>query len=227
MTYDWSDVPNRLARLAAAAGADGVFGAGGAAGHRWSVEPALSAAEVSEIEDELGLLLPEEYRSFLLSVGSGGAGPAYGLFPVRRVEGRWRWEGDGADLTELDTLARPFPYVAAFNPADGLPEPPDEDSFDSVAAFNAAEDAYWEHHSQIVYRPEHSVGLLYLCHLGCALREVLVVSGESRGQMWADNTAEDGGFEPLIDGVGSRLGFAQWYRQWLDQSEAELADHAR
>ncbi len=121
--------------------------------------------------------LPGEYRSFLREAGAGGAGPAYGLFPVRRTDGQWRWAGDGADLTALGTLAQPFPHVEAFNPADGLPDPPHEEDYDSVEAFNAAEDAYWEQRDEVVCRPEHSTGLLYLCHLGCAYREALVVTG--------------------------------------------------
>ncbi|MFE9580959.1 SMI1/KNR4 family protein [Nocardia sp. NPDC006044] len=226
MTHDWSDVPDRLARIAETPGANEVFGASGPAGHGWRAEPSLTTAELSELEDQVGVALPEEYRAFLLTVGRGGAGPAYGLFPARRVEGRWRWEGDGAELTVLDTLAQPFPYIAAFNPAAGLPAAPVPADFDSVAAFNAAEDAHWEKHDEIVYRPAHSVGLLYLCHLGCAQREALVVSGKSRGRMWADSTAEDCGFEPLVDDAGTELGFTQWYRRWLDRSEAELTDRA-
>lgn len=166
--------------------------------------------------------LPGEYRSFLVEAGRGGAGPAYGLFPVRRVDGRWRWEGDGADLTDLGTLGQPFPHVEAFNPADELPDPPVEEDFSSPEDFNAAEDAYWEKHDEVVYRPEHSIGLLYLCHLGCAQREALVVSGPARGRMWADDTADGGGFRPLVDGDGTPLGFARWYRQWLDNAEAQL-----
>ncbi|MCO5998506.1 SMI1/KNR4 family protein [Actinoallomurus rhizosphaericola] len=217
---DWSDVRERLARLAAEAGAGEIFGS---RSHRWRLEPPLSAAELDEVEGQLGVELPGEYRPLLSGAGRGGAGPAYGLFPVRRVDGRWRWEGDGADLTDLATLARPFPHVAAFNPADGLPDPPDEDDYDSLDAFNAAEDAYWERHDQVVFQPEHSIGLLYLCHLGCAQREVLVVSGPARGQMWADDTADDGGFRPLADDDGTPLGFARWYRQWLDNAEARLS----
>ncbi|MFD9615432.1 SMI1/KNR4 family protein [Streptomyces sp. NPDC059083] len=226
MTYDWSDVPGRLVRLSQAAHANKVFGAGGSAGHGWHLESSLSTAELSEIEDQLRVVLPEEYRSFLLAVGRGGAGPAYGLFPVRRVDGRWQWEGDSPNLTDLDTLAQPFPYVAAFNPADGLLDPPDAEDFDSIDAFDAAEDAYWQKYDEIVYGPEHSVGLLYLCHLGCAQREVLVVSGASRGQMWADLNGDGRGFVPLVDDAGIRVGFARWYRRWLDRSEAELTNHA-
>ncbi|WP_019926437.1 SMI1/KNR4 family protein [Nocardia sp. BMG111209] len=218
MTHDWSDVPGRLARLAAVPDANKVFGA---AGHGWRLEPPLSTAEPGAVEGRLGVVLPEEYRAFLPAVGRGGAGPAYGLFPVVRVDGRWRWDGDGAGLTQLDALAQPFPYAAEFNPADGLPDAPVEAAFESGAAFEAAVDEYWEQRDEIVYGRRHSVGLLYLCHLGCALREALVVSGESRGQMWADNSADYGGFVPLVDDDGNRMGFAQWYRRWLDRSEID------
>lgn len=168
--------------------------------------------------------LPAEYRSFLLEAGTGGAGPAYGLFPVRRKDGQpWRWEGDGADLTDLGTLSQPFPHTAAFNPADGLPDPPAESDFGSVEAYEAAEDAYWAMREEIVFRPEHCIGLLYLCHLGCAYREALVISGPAKGQMWADDTADDGGFHPLTDDDGTPLGFARWYRRWLEAAEAQVS----
>ncbi len=102
-----------------------------------------------------------EYRSFLLQAGGGGAGPAYGRFPLRRAAGGWR--------------------------------------------------------------PEHSIGLLYLCHLGCAIREALVMTGPARGQMWVNDIASDGGYQPLLDADGARLGFAGWYRRWLDESGQAVA----
>jgi hypothetical protein len=64
----------------------------GALGHRWIVEDPLTQGELAELEVQAGVRLPEEYRTFLLHGGAGGAGPAYGLFPVRRVQGRWRWK---------------------------------------------------------------------------------------------------------------------------------------
>jgi len=169
----------------------------------------------------LDVKLPNEYRSFLLQVSRGGTGPGYGLFPVHRVDGRWRWEGDGADLTELGTLSRSFPHTDAFNPAAALPDPPDEADFASEAEFNEAEDAYWEQHDAVAFSPEHSTGLLYLSHLGCAYREALVISGPARGQMWADDTAVDGGFRPLREPDGSPLSFTGWYRGWLEQAEEQ------
>ncbi|MFS1299756.1 SMI1/KNR4 family protein [Streptosporangium longisporum] len=221
MTHsDWSNVRERLAQLAAAPGAGVVFGS---VSHGWTLEPPLGIDELAEVEAQLRTELPGEYRSFLLQAGRGGAGPAYGLFPVRRVDGRWKWEGDGADLTDVDTLDQPFPHIEAFNPADALPPPPDEEAFDSAEEFTAAEDAYWEQHAAVVHHPRHSIGLLYLCHLGCALREVLVVNGPARGRMWVDNTADDDGFRPLFDEDGKPLGFARWYRRWLGAAEDQVS----
>ncbi|MFD0631731.1 SMI1/KNR4 family protein [Catenulispora yoronensis] len=39
-------------------------------------EPTLTAAEISEVEHQCGVALPDGYRSFLMEVGSGGPGPA-------------------------------------------------------------------------------------------------------------------------------------------------------
>jgi hypothetical protein len=217
---DWSDVRDRLGRLAAARPAVDVFGV---SNHGWELEPPMAADELAEAEMQLNVMLPGEYRTFLLEVSRGGAGPAYGLFSLGLVDGRWQWAGDGADLTDLDTLDQPFAHHEAFNPADGLPAPPDEDDYGSEEEFNAAEDAYWEQHDGAVFKPEHTIGLVYLCHLGCALREALAVSGPARGQMWADNTAEGGGFEPLLDEHGRPIGFAHWYRRWLDEAESQAS----
>ncbi len=99
MTDQWWAGLRRRVEAAAAGPAGGeVFGA---FGHRWLVEEPLTLGELAELEAQAGVRLPEEYRDFLLRVGAGGAGPAYGLFPVRRVRGNWRWEGDGADLADL------------------------------------------------------------------------------------------------------------------------------
>jgi hypothetical protein len=215
---DWSDVRDRLAELSTGPHADKVFGS---TGHGWRLEPPLSTAELDELESQLDVELPAEYRSFLVQVSRGGAGPAYGLFPVQRVDAGWRWEGDGAELTDLKTLGQPFPHTDAFDPAIDLPDPPAREGFDSEDGFNDAEDAYWQQHDAVVFAPEHSVGLLYLCHLGCAYREALVVSGPARGQMWGDDTASDGGFRSLREPDGNPIGFARWYGTWLGQAEEQ------
>jgi hypothetical protein len=198
--------------LAGSIGSAKVFGGNS---HGWHLEAPLTESDLVELEFQLGVTLPAEYRSFLLEVSRGGAGPSYGLFPVRRVDGRWAWEGDGASFNKRDALTRPFVHIRAFNPADGLPPQP-QSPLD--------EEAWWEQRDKILYDPAHSAGLLYLCHLGCALREALVVSGPSRGQMWADDTADEEGFRPLQNPDGSRMTFADWYHGWLSESEQTAAE---
>lgn len=212
-SIDWSGVRDRVAELADRP-EDSVFGANG---HHFLLEPPLSQDELAELEEQIGVQLPEEYRSFLLEVSRGGAGPAYGLFPLRRIDGRWRWEGDGAELTELTRLGEPFPYTGFFDPAADLPDPPEEEDYASTEEFDAAQDAYAELHDRVAYDPRHTVGTIYLCHLGCAYRHLLVVSGPERGAVWADDTAGDGGLKPLTDARGDRVGFARWYLDWLDK----------
>ncbi|MDX6258559.1 MAG: hypothetical protein QOH84_247 [Kribbellaceae bacterium] len=221
---DWSDVPDRLKRLTRAPFASAVLGS---ELHHWKLESPLSLGELAELEAQLQVELPEGYRSFLLQAGRGGAGPAYGLFPVRRIAGRWQWEGDGAELSDLGTLSRPFPHVTAFNPANSLPEPPTPGDYTSPEAYEAAESEYWEHHDAVAFSPEHSIGLLYLSHLGCALRHALVITGPARGQMWSDETADGNGYSPLHDLDGAPLDFTHWYRHWLDTVAPRLTTPAR
>ncbi|WP_231953574.1 SMI1/KNR4 family protein [Actinoplanes derwentensis] len=211
----WPDVRPRLAALAARPGAAAIFGA---TGHRWKLEPPLAIFELAEVETQLGLSLPADYRAFLLQAGRGGAGPAYGLFPLGRESGRWHWTGGGASDGDSGPLTRPFAHIRAFNPFDELPARPEG---------GAADDEWWERYEDAVYDPAHSHGLLYLSHLGCALREALVTTGPSRGQMWADYMAEGDGFHPLQNPDGTRMTFTDWYRTWLTAAERTLDEACR
>ncbi|MEV3993578.1 SMI1/KNR4 family protein [Streptomyces sp. NPDC049837] len=103
---EWTGVRQRVEALGTSPESKEVFGA---LGHKWVLQEPLSHAQLSELEAQMKVRLPEEFRSFLVRVGAGGAGPAYGVFPVQRVQGRWRWEGDGAELADLSRLAEPFP----------------------------------------------------------------------------------------------------------------------
>ncbi|MGW1774062.1 SMI1/KNR4 family protein [Streptomyces sp. NPDC002104] len=218
----WNGVRGRVVALGARPGSGKVFGSHG---HGWALEDPLSAAGLAELEAQAGVRLPEDYRSFLTSVGAGGAGPAYGLFPVRRVHGRWRWEGDGADLADLSMLARPFPDHGPDPEALGalLAVRPEEEDFEEIEDFDDAIEAWDERWGALLFAPERTAGALVISHLGCAQREWLIVSGTHRGTVWSDCRADDADLAPLLDQAGQPVTFARWYLDWLH--EAELATH--
>lgn len=193
----------------------------GALGHKWVLEQPLNHAELAELEAQMGVRLPEDFRTFLLRVGAGGAGPAYGVFPVRRVQGRWRWEGDGAELADLSRLAESFPEQG---PDPKLLEElaarcPEEEDFDEVEEFDDAIEAWDERWNAVMFNPDRTVGAIVISHRGCALRDWLVISGAHQGTMWTDDRADEVDLAPLRNDGGAPVTFARWYTDWLCHAE--------
>lgn len=213
----WVGVRDRVRALADMPGAQEVFGFHGTG---FRLEDPLTPDELADLERYAGVRLPEEYRGFLLYVGAGGACPAYGVFPVRRNEdGTWAWHGDGGDMTLPTRLAEPFPVDrVAPDALDALvAERPEEDDYEDEDSFDAANDAWEERMGAALWSDEATVGAIRLCHLGCAQRQWLVVSGPERGRMWDDPRCDDADLEPL----GVTL--ADWYLKWLDEACAKAA----
>ncbi|GAA1233056.1 hypothetical protein GCM10009665_24200 [Kitasatospora nipponensis] len=218
----WVGVRERVHSLGSSAAGASVFGF---LGHRFSLDEPLTSAEMAGLERQIGVTLPEEYRDFLLQVGAGGAGPAYGVFPVRRLQGRWRWEGDGAELADLSRLADPFPRQG--------PDPelvralweqhPQEEDFEEIEDFDDAVEAWEERWEPVMFSPDRTVGAIVISHLGCAARQWLIVSGLEAGRIWSDDRADDRDLVPLTDEHGAPMTFARWYLNWLEQSEQRIA----
>ena len=57
-------------------------------------------------------------------------------------------------------------------------------------------------------------GAVPICHLGCALRQWLVVTGPESGNVWMDERVDDDGIRPLTTPEGDRVDFASWYSRW-------------
>ncbi|WP_067388558.1 SMI1/KNR4 family protein [Streptomyces sp. F-3] len=219
----WAGVRERVAAVGARPRSTEVFGA---LGHGFRLEEPLTAAEPAELETQIGVRLPEDCRQFLLTVGAGGAGPAYGVLPLRRTGAGWRWEGDGADLADLSRLAGPFPVqgpdAAAVRAL--LDECPEEEDFggpDGLEEFDARRESWEERWVEPMWNPDRTVGAVVICHRGCALREWLVLSGPERGRTWADARADEDGTDlvPRLDASGEPLTFARWYLDWLEAAE--------
>ncbi|MCX4538578.1 SMI1/KNR4 family protein [Streptomyces sp. NBC_01669] len=216
---DWPGVRERVLALAAVPGSDKVFGA---MGHGFALDAPLTAAEVADVQAWFGVELPEDYRSFLLHVGAGGAGPAYGAFPVRRDgSGGWHLVGDSPEEIEPGLLAEPFPGgvdpVAAVRI---LAERPDREDFDDLADLDVALEMWEERLAKIQYDPRSTAGALCLCDEGCGLTVWLVVTGSERGRIWRDPRCDGTDLHPMRNADGSPSDFAGWYLGRLAAAEA-------
>jgi hypothetical protein len=167
--------------------------------HGMRINPPLPVDDVAAVEARLGVMLPEEYRGFITRISDGGAGPAYGMFPLDKA----------LRLSRLDRmpelLAHAFPHVDHYDP-DKDPEVLDfYDRADAGEISEAEADARY-----------HRLrgGTLELCDEGCGYTHFLVVTGPARGTMWIDSRAGDAGFIPL------NATFLQWYERWLDDALA-------
>jgi hypothetical protein len=166
--------------------------------HRYRLNPPLADDDIRRFEAEHQIVLPPDYREFLARLGNGGAGPGYGLEKLGQTY-RAAWSESPGMLGEL---ARPFPHSDAWNadPLDGT-RPADEQY--------RRQDDYWS--------SRHVNGALPICDHGCNLRELLVVTGPERGNMWFDDRADWKGLYPDTKRGGGRLTFLDWYRIWLEE----------
>lgn len=193
----------------------------GAETHRFHIHRPLSQEVVQEFEVRYHVTLPSEYRGFLIHVGNGGAGPFYGLFKLGEMDdgfGHAPWTEDGGFV---GVLSQPFPYAGPWN---DLSEKPVHD--ESRENDQDWEDEYqrqlnaWE--DRVYWNTANVNGAVPICHLGCALRQWLIVTGPEAGNVWDDQRADYRGLSPLQQGRRKRVTFLQWYRFWLDESLRQL-----
>ena len=93
----------------------------GADAHRYELNDVISEAEIRSFESAHGIVLPEGYRSFLLEIGDGGAGPDYGLAELQHTHVDWQFSAR--------SLSVPFPLTEPYNPHEvpGLDDDDEED----------------------------------------------------------------------------------------------------
>jgi hypothetical protein len=197
-----------LARLAAADVHRTVFGA---STHGYALAPPWPEARVDAFERLHRVRLPEEYRRFVTTLGSAGAGPYYGLQAPAALEldafprvtsrittrsgevyesGTPKRPGFGA----TSSLSRPFPLDRPFEPSlvyDLPAVPPGAAPYD---------------------------GCLRLADIGCGYFDLLAVHGHGAGQVWNDTMAALHGARI----VPTHEGFLAWYEAWLRTSLTEL-----
>jgi hypothetical protein len=189
----------------------------GAQAHGFVMHPPLSEQVLRDFEARHRVTLPPEYRGFLIKVGNGGAGPAYGLFKLGEMDddfGHKPWTEDGGFV---GVLSQPFPHTGPWNDLSEMPANDESREFDLQC-----EDEYdrrleeWE--ERVYWNTANVNGAVPICHLGCALRQWLVVTGPEAGNVWDDLRADQEGLKPVQQPGRNRVTFLPWYHFWLDQA---------
>jgi hypothetical protein len=185
--------------------------------HRYQPSPCLTEAETIAIEQRFDIHLPDDYRTFLMEVGDGGAGPYYGLYTL--TQGIEIAARKARQETADAVLKRSFPLTSPLALRDRSDKA-------AVEAFLAE-----------IMKTSYVHGTLPLADFGCGIDALLVVTGEVRGTMWLDDRGSDNGVWPIciVDGkadftIGLQhvydggdpaelqyLDFARWYEYWLDE----------
>jgi hypothetical protein len=213
MSPDYANIVAKLEALRNNPPSGRVFGSDT---HDFKMHPPLGEAAIREFETMHRVVLPTEYREFLKYVGNGGAGPAYGLFRLGQVDdgfeySDWR-ENDGF----IGILSEPFPHSAPWNNLEGEPDfealhkgqPVSDEDYDRLFAT-------WE---AKYFNTQNINGAIPICHLGCALRQWLVITGSERGNVWNDHRADHRGVFPVTGALGERITFLMWYQNWLNDA---------
>jgi hypothetical protein len=175
--------------------------------HRYKFNPCLTKDTLLSFEKSFGLILPADYKSFLTQIGNGGSGPAYGLLPLLG----WNIE---LKINDNNFLSKDFPHIDKWNVTKGFDT--DNEDYTETEEFQNWEEEY--------FSSKHITGSLRICHYGCAIYYLLVVTGNSTGQIWVDDRANDCGIYPAISkSAGKRLTFLEWYNEWLTESLNQFA----
>ncbi len=182
----------------------------GAESHRFRLNPCLPEQDVVAFEERYGIRLPADYREFVTSVGNGGAGPYYGLFPL----GCWDGERGGVEpwvqgKYPVGSLATPFPLVEKWNEPGSSPAVVDADR---AVREDPLEGGYFFSLD----------GAMPICHEGCGHMIWLVLTGAEAGRLWYDSRVSDAGLGPVLLADGSRAAFSSWYGAWLEKAVGAL-----
>jgi hypothetical protein len=185
-----------------------IFGAGE---HRFELNAPLSEQEAQRFEALHRIKLPAEYRHFVTTIGNGGAGPTYGFFPLGLMDHVFELSPWANAEGFVGVLSEPFPHACEWNDLSGKPEE------NGLSSENPEYEKKYDEFERRYWSGSIMNGAIPICHVGCALRIWLVLSGAQAGNLWYDKRADFGGIMPLKRDEGSPLTFDAWYQQWLDQ----------
>jgi hypothetical protein len=183
----------------------------------------VSAGEIKEFELVIGCDLPEDYRKFLLRIGTG-VGPYYGLWSFDNIR------------KELNSIYEDYQdeYNVRARPCD---------------SFELEESAFLSESSEgkkaiLIDAPKNPGGFLPICHQGCEYLNVMVLSGVLRGKVfgtsafastnaqWISATRPPGIVSPprkyaQLPKLPKCPTFSEWFAGWTDNALRDLAMEGR
>jgi hypothetical protein len=173
-----------------------------------SAPPTLSpitSARIQEFEQRCGVVLPDEYRAFLLTVGDGAPGPWGELVPLG-----YEPDPSTGDLGPLSDefcarICEPFKGIG-----DGELDEHDEDEDEEDEEDDDGEswdEVNWD-------------GVLPLAWGGDTMWAWLVVTGPERGRVWE---TENGDWFPAATPLCRPVTFREWYAVWLHEMQTRTA----
>ena len=155
------------------------------------VGPRLAEPDLVRFEQEHSIRLPEDYRWFLMDVGSCCVGPPHGgLLPL---DAPWNLWGEAEDWSIRPSLSKPFSFVQTH--VWGPNEPS------------------WNYWIENVWS-----GCLFLGSDGCVQGYLLVLAGAERGHVWEFTQFGVYTTEPRLTFLSWFVRWAQkTSEQWLAQ----------
>ena len=173
--------------------------------HKYTFAPVLSEAEVLAFENEHNLTLPDDYKSFLMEIGNGGAGPFYGLLSLEDNEDQF------TNLYSDFEFTREKPCL--------LEKYDEYDEKIENAETDEEEQVLWDLKDSLIEKEYMNAvkGITFLCHEGCGMFNVLILKGKDAGTVWWFNFSDQVGVVPVLY-KEKQVNFLDWYEMWLDES---------
>lgn len=173
----------------------------GASSHQYTLGETVGIDEILSFENDYNVVLPEDYKAFLLHIGNGGisyansaAGPGYGIYPLGKNTNELIYENDKQYLKEDCKL---YPEMTDEFWAD-LNKNIEEDDDISTEDFEVELGKIFS-------------GLLPVGTQGCTYYYALVLNGEYKGRIVNVDSDRQ---KPYF---AFESNFLDWYERWLDQ----------
>jgi hypothetical protein len=202
------EIPKKLEAARRIPGSESWFGV---SKHHFRLRPRIAEPDLVAFERHRGVLLPDDYRQFLLLAGDGGAGPYYGIEPLSAWD---FWFEEEAKSPEF--LSSPCPLVdnAAVRQAWNAALERDARRARGIINVGATPSQAWQ-----AFLPsrwwEWGTGSIHICDQGCTYSARLIVSGEARGRVVYLDVQE--WYPPYFV---RDLSFIDWYGRWLNDVAA-------